>query len=87
MDKQQKGSWKMNKTALNQPQIAWAGVLGLMLFVVIFTIEGWLRSGYEPARMYISELSLGSRGWNHNVNFLVFGLLFLIIAQRVACEL
>jgi len=76
----------MNKTPLTQPQHAWAGILGPMLFVAIFTIEGWLRSGYEPARMYVSELSLGSRGWIQNANFMVFGLLFLMFTRSVAGE-
>jgi len=76
----------MNKTPLTQPQHAWAGILGQMLFVAIFTIEGWLRSGYEPARMYVSELSLGSRGWIQNANFMVFGLLFLMFTRSVAGE-
>jgi hypothetical membrane protein len=76
----------MNKTTFYQPQFTWAGILGPLLFVVIFTIEGWLRSGYEPTRMYISELSLGSRGWIQNVNFIIFGLLFLVFTRSVTTE-
>jgi len=80
------GFKRMNKTSLHQFQPAWAGILGPMLFVAIFTIEGWLRSEYEPTRMYISELSLGSRGWIQNSNFIVFGLLFLMFTRSVATE-
>lgn len=76
----------MNKISLNQPQLAWVGVIGPTLFVAIFTFEGWLRSGYEPTRMYVSELSLGSRGWIQNANFIVFGLLFLVFTRSVAAE-
>jgi len=76
----------MNKIPLNQPQLAWVGIIGPTLFVAIFTFEGWLRSGYEPARMYVSELSLGSRGWIQNANFIVFGLLFLVFTRSVAAE-
>jgi hypothetical protein len=76
----------MNKIALSQPRLAWAGVVGPALFVIIFTLEGWLRTGYEPARMYISELSLGSGGWIQNANFIIFGVLFLVFTRRVAAE-
>lgn len=76
----------MNKISLKRPQFAWAGVIGPTLFVAVFTFEGWLRSGYEPARMYVSELSLGSRGWIQNANFVVFGLLFLVFTWSVAAE-
>jgi len=36
--------------------------------------------------MYVSELSLGPRGWIQIVNFVVFGLLFLFFARGVAAE-
>jgi hypothetical protein len=74
------------KTAMNQRQLAWAGVIGPILFVVIFTIEGWLRPGYKPLTMYVSELSLGSRGWIQILNFIVFGSLFLVFTRAVAAE-
>jgi len=76
----------MNKISLNQRQLTWAGIIGPPLFVAIFTLEGWFRPGYEPTRMYVSELSLGSRGWIQNVNFVVFGLLFLVFSRSVAAE-
>ncbi len=65
---------------------AWAGMIGPALFVTIFTLEGWLRPGYNPLGMYVSELSLGPRGWIQIVNFVVFGLLFLFFARGVAAE-
>jgi hypothetical protein len=76
----------MKKTTTNQRQLAWAGIIGPTLFVVTFTLEGWLRPGYEPLRMYVSELSLGSRGWIQIINFVVFGLLFLVFTRGVAAE-
>jgi len=76
----------MNKTPVKQPQLAWAGILGPMLFVAVFTIESWLRPGYAPVRMYVSELSLGLRGWIQNANFMVFGLLFLMFTRSVSGE-
>jgi hypothetical protein len=71
---------------MNQRQRAWAGMLGPGLFVVIFTLEGWLRPGYEPLKMYVSELSLGARGWIQIVNFVLFGLLLLVFTRGVAAE-
>lgn len=61
-------------------------MIGPALFVAIFTIEGWLRPGYEPLGMFVSELALGPRGWIQVVNFVVFGLLFLVFARGVAAE-
>ena len=70
---------------MNQRQLAtWAGIIGSPLFVTIFLLEGWLRPGYEPLKMYVSELSLGSRGWIQITNFIVFGLLFLVFTRSVA---
>src|SRR5688572_20204514 len=63
---------------------AWAGMIGSILFVATFTLEGWLRPGYQPARMFVSELALGPRGWIQAVNFVVFGVLFLVFAWGVA---
>ncbi len=65
---------------------AWAGMVGPILFIAIFTIEGWLRPGYSSAGMYISELSLGPRGWIQITNFIVFGVLFLVFAFGIAIE-
>ncbi len=69
-----------------QQLAAWAGMIGPALFVAIFTLEGWLRPGYEPLGMFVSELALGPRGWIQVVNFVVFGLLFLVFARGVAAE-
>ena len=49
-------------------------------------LEGWLRPGYEPLKMYVSELSLGPRGWIQIVNFVLFGLLLLVFTRGVAAE-
>lgn len=77
----------MRELTLGQRRLAaWAGMLGPALFVGIFTIEGWLRPGYEPLRMYVSELSLGPRGWIQITGFVVIGLLLLVFAWGVAAE-
>ena len=61
-------------------------MMGPALFVAIFLIEGWLRPGYDPSRMYVSELALGARGWIQIANFLVYGVLLLLLARSVATE-
>ena len=66
---------------------AWAGLIGPAIFVVVFTVEGWLRPGYEPLKMYVSALSLGPRGWIQMVNFAVFGLLLFVFTRLVAAEI
>jgi hypothetical protein len=75
------------KATLNQRQLAaWAGMIGPILFVAIFTLEGWFRPGYKPLGMYVSALSLGPRGWIQIVNFVVFGVLLLVFTRGVAGE-
>jgi hypothetical protein len=77
----------MEKITMNRRQLTvWAGIIGPLLFVATFTLEGWLRPGYEPLRMYVSALSLGPRGWIQIANFVVFGVLFLVFTRAVAAE-
>jgi len=65
---------------------AWAGMIAPSLFVLTFMIEGWLRPGYNPFEMFVSALSLGSRGWVQVLNFMVFGILLFIFSRGVAAE-
>jgi hypothetical membrane protein len=55
------------------------GVIGPVLFVVVFLVEGAIRAdaGYDPMRMFISLLSLGQEGWQQIANFVVSGTLIL----------
>ena len=77
----------MNKLTINQRRLAsWAGIVGPALFVTVFTIEGWIRPGYEPLKTFVSALSLGPRGWIQIVNFLVFGFLLFVFTRGVAAE-
>ena len=72
---------------MNQSQLsAWAGMVGVTLFVLIFTLEGWYRPGYKPLEMYVSALSLGPRGWIQILNFMVFGALLFVFSRGVAAE-
>lgn len=70
---------------MNRPQFnIVAGIAGAILFVAVFMIEGAVRPGYDPFGMYVSELSVGPRGWVQIANFMVFGLLFLVFARGLA---
>lgn len=64
----------------------WAGITAPVLFVGIFLLEGWLRPGYDAMSQYVSELSLGPRGWIQIANFLITGLLLLLFAFSVRAE-
>jgi hypothetical protein len=76
----------MNKSS-NKPALAgWAGMLGSSIFVIVFTVEGWLRPGYNWLSTYISELSIGPRGWIQILNFIILGTLFLVFTWGVAAE-
>ncbi|HEX8025866.1 MAG TPA: DUF998 domain-containing protein [Candidatus Limnocylindrales bacterium] len=54
-----------------------AGVVGPVLFVAVFLVEGATRPGYDPVRTFVSELSLGDGGWLQIASFLVTGALVL----------
>jgi hypothetical membrane protein len=64
----------------------WAGVLGPILFIAVFTVEGFLRPGYNPISTYISDLSIGPRGIIQIMNFLIFALLFFIFSYGLSLE-
>ena len=71
----------------NKKQLAaWAGILAPIIFVKSFLIEGWLRPGYDPLSMYVSALSLGSRGWTQISNLLIFGALLFVFTRGIAAE-
>jgi hypothetical protein len=72
---------------INRRQIAaWAGMIGSALFIAIFTLESILRPGYNPLGMYVSELSLGPRGWIQITNFIIYGILFLTFTWGITAE-
>jgi hypothetical protein len=77
----------MKKLTMSQRRLAaWAGMVAPALFVAVFTIEGWLRPGYNPLSTYVSALSLGPRGWIQMANFIVLGLLLFVFTRAVAAE-
>lgn len=54
------------------------GIVGPLLFLGVFTVEGALRPGYSSYHHYVSTLSLGERGWVQVANFLANGTLLLL---------
>ena len=65
---------------------ALAGMFGAIIFVAIFVIEGWLRPSYDSMSMFVSALSLGSRGWIQVLNFEIVGVALLAFSRGVAAE-
>lgn len=55
--------------------------------IVVFLVEGWLRPGYSPISMFVSELSLGSRGWVQIASFVVTGALIVLFGRGLAVVL
>ena len=76
----------MSKIIDRRVLAGWAGMIGSALFVAVFTVEDWLRPGYHWRSTFISELSIGPRGWIQIINFIVLGTLFLVFTWGVAAE-
>ena len=57
-----------------------AGAIGSILFVLVFTIDGFLRPGYSPIHQVVSDLGIGRNAWILNTDLVVFGLLFMLFA-------
>lgn len=56
------------------------GTFGNILFIVVFLIEGWRRSDYNPIRHMVSALSTGENGWIQIINFIINGISVLGLA-------
>jgi len=56
------------------------GMVAGPLFVIVFLIEGSLRSGYDVMRQPVSALAIGKRGWVQQANFIVVGIFMLAYA-------
>lgn len=56
------------------------GVIGPLLFIVVFLIEGATRPDYSAWHHFVSSLSQGERGWMQIANFIVCGLLIFCFA-------
>lgn len=60
-----------------------AGIVGPVLFVVVFLMDGATRPGYRPTYHLVSALALGPRGWVQTTNFVVCGLLITVSARGI----
>jgi hypothetical membrane protein len=69
--------WSAQRMSL----LAWAGIVGPVLFTAAFLAQEAFRRGeYDPLAEPVSALAAGPNGWVQNVNFVVFGLLTLAFA-------
>src|SRR5216684_2498516 len=64
-----------------------AGVVGPLLFIVVFLLEGASRPGYSAWRHYVSQLATGDFGWMQVINFLICGTLVLAFAIALRQEI
>ncbi|MFF0345192.1 DUF998 domain-containing protein [Kribbella sp. NPDC004875] len=55
--------------------LLWCGVVGPVLFIVLFLVNDAIKPGYDPVRNAVSEAAIGSGGWLQSTNFIVSGLL------------
>jgi hypothetical membrane protein len=60
--------------------LLYAGIIGPLLFIVVFLVEGLTRPGYSAWRHYVSQLATGPGGWVQVVNFLMCGTLVVAFA-------
>jgi uncharacterized protein DUF998 len=50
------------------------GTLAAVQMIVVSTVDGLTRPGYDPARNWVSQLSLGPDGWHGPADFATCGL-------------
>jgi hypothetical membrane protein len=63
--------------------LALGGVIGPLMFVVAFTIAGFLRPGYSPLHQAVSDLGVGSLAWLLNVPVIVMGVLLIACSAAI----
>ena len=56
------------------------GIIGPLLFILVFLIAGAARPGYDPMRQPVSSLSIGPRGWVQMGSFILTGALIFAFA-------
>jgi len=64
-----------------------AGIVGPLVFIVVFLLEGVTRPGYSAWRHYVSQLATGDSGWMQVINFLICGTLVLAFAIGLRQEI
>jgi hypothetical protein len=60
------------------------GVVGPLLFIAVFLVEGLTRPGYDPYHSMVSELQLSGWGWQQIANFLMCGRVHAGRRHRIA---
>jgi len=60
-----------------------AGIVGAVVFVVVFSIDGATRPGYRSTYHSVSALARSPRGWVQTANFVVCGLLITVSARGI----
>jgi hypothetical membrane protein len=68
-------------------KLLYAGIVGPLLFIVVFLVEGLTRPGYSAWRHYVSQLATGDGGWVQTVNFLMCGTLVIAFAVGLRATL
>lgn len=68
-------------------KLLYAGIIGPLLFIAVFLIEGVTRPGYSAWRHYVSQLATGPGGWVQVANFLVCGTLVMVFAVALRASL
>src|SRR5579862_5851688 len=56
------------------------GVIGPLLFILAFLIEGAFRPDYSAWHNFVSDLSESSQGWEQTASFLICGLCVMFFA-------
>ena len=64
-------------------RLAFAGIVGPVLFVTLIVVQGFLVPGYSHVRWPISALAAWPTGWIQVVNFHIFGALTLVFAYAL----
>lgn len=63
------------------PRISgFAGIVGPITFVIIYSVLGQITPGYSAVSQVISNLELAPYGWVQQINFLQMGTLIIIFA-------
>lgn len=66
---------------------ALAGIVGPLLFLVLYTLAGFLRAGYSPLHQAISDLGVGPNGLFLNISLMLTGLLLIGFAMGFALSM
>src|SRR6266700_81558 len=76
----------MNQRFITRLLLA-CGVIGSLLFIIVFLIEGATRPGYSAWRHAVSQLSLGDQGWMNSINIFVCGLFLLCFRAKTGAAI